>query len=798
MPPPAAFFTGDIVNCNDPEWQDDEALDDYNVADIVSRVVSAAKGQAEDYIGDIYFTMGFDFNYEFAEEWFVNLDKMLHYVNLGTHEHGVNMFYSTPQQYARTKLAYPISWPSKLPTDSDGFPYADGPHSYWTGFLSSRSALKGYIRSSSNIFQALKQIQAAAGPWGADELDPANPILELRRAMAVVQHHDAVAGTSMQHVANDYAKRIARGLSGAEEIWSRAFGAGDGAVVSVGCDLANASICDVFETLSTAPTTLALYNTKSQALAGAPVRIPVAFGPGAQSYSVAAVTAAGQQPVAAQLVPLSAADIALRAYYSHMPNPAATSAGWLVFLANVNATAFSFFTVTASATLEDAPLTHASVVRSVLSHDAPRDADGSPTISNGDVTLTFDNVTQLVTSFSSTSLGIATTQLLQTFFFYNSSTGNEVDGQAGGAYIMRPNSSTPFPIDFSVAPALELVTGPIVNEARVALPWLAVTTRVWKGQATFDSDYTVGAVPIADGMGKEVVTRFYAPTFATAATWRSDSNCRDMVTRVRNFRPSWNASIVEPIAGNYAPVTCAIETTDSAQGLTLFVANDRAQSGGSIVDGSVELLIQRRLLADDQRGVGEPLNETGVTGTGLVVRGLHRVGIAPAAGGVAAALRRAAMLDVSLFPPIQRFCAQQGCTPAPGGGPTVLQQPLPANLHLLTYQHVSSPTDNAGLVLVRLAHLFEVDEHPTLSQNVTADLGAIAVIPLHNCTEMTLPGAQPLSSAERSTFRFVSREGAEVSVTAPPRGGAEASGVAGPGSVTLAPMQVRTFLCDRT
>lgn len=32
------------------------------------------------------------------------------------------MFYSTPQDYARTKLAYPISWPLKSPADSDGFP----------------------------------------------------------------------------------------------------------------------------------------------------------------------------------------------------------------------------------------------------------------------------------------------------------------------------------------------------------------------------------------------------------------------------------------------------------------------------------------------------------------------------------------------------------------------------------------------------------------------------------------------------------------------------------------------------
>lgn len=31
------------------------------------------------------------------------------------------------------------------------------------------------------------------------------------KAMAVAQHHDAVSGTEKQHVANDYARRLAKG-----------------------------------------------------------------------------------------------------------------------------------------------------------------------------------------------------------------------------------------------------------------------------------------------------------------------------------------------------------------------------------------------------------------------------------------------------------------------------------------------------------------------------------------------------------------------------------------------------------
>ena len=305
----------DVINCSDPEVQDDPELDDYNVEDVVRRNVEQARIQQSAYVGDIYYTMGFDFNYEYAEEWFQNLDKLIHYTNLGTGSHGVNMFYSSPQQYARTKLAYPFAWPLKQPSDSDGFPYADGPHSYWTGFLTSRAALKGYVRSSSNVFQAAKQIQAATS--GANELDPANPLLELQRAMAVVQHHDAVAGTSMQHVANDYAKRLARGLAAAEAV----FNTDVLGLASVSCDLANATICGVFEQqlAGKAPTQAVLYNSKAQALAGAPVRVPVALGAGIATY---AVTNSSGGAVVAQLLPPSPADLFLRSTYYSWPSAA--------------------------------------------------------------------------------------------------------------------------------------------------------------------------------------------------------------------------------------------------------------------------------------------------------------------------------------------------------------------------------------------------------------------------------------------------------------------------------------------
>jgi alpha-mannosidase len=59
---------------------------------------------------------------------------------------------------------------------------------------------------------------------------------------------------------------------------------------------------------------------------------------------------------------------------------------------------------------------------------------------------------------------------------------------------------------------------------------------------------------------------------------------------------------------------------------------DRAFGGSSIVDGQVELMLHRRLLLDDSRGVAENLNETVCVQdkcTGLTIQGKYYYRIDP-------------------------------------------------------------------------------------------------------------------------------------------------------------------------
>ena len=62
----------------------------------------------------------------------------------------VHAFYSTPTIYLDALHNASQTW--ELKTD-DFFPYADCPHCYWTGYFTSRPALKRYVRLNNNLLQ---------------------------------------------------------------------------------------------------------------------------------------------------------------------------------------------------------------------------------------------------------------------------------------------------------------------------------------------------------------------------------------------------------------------------------------------------------------------------------------------------------------------------------------------------------------------------------------------------------------------------------------------------------------------
>ena len=141
-----------------------------------------------------------------------------------------------------------------------------------------------------------------------------------------------------------------------------------------------------------------------------------------------------------------------------------------------------------------------------------------------------------------------------------------------------------------------VVEGEVCAEVhQVFSPWVSQVLRVYKHDLALEMDWLVGPIPIDDHKGREVVTRVVFPDMTTNNTFFTDSNGREMLRRVNDYRETWVVDNQEPVAGNYYPVNSRIIIQD-ANDPTVKAAllNDRSQVSRAI-PGLIHVLVSRRL-----------------------------------------------------------------------------------------------------------------------------------------------------------------------------------------------------------
>ncbi|XP_033115581.1 lysosomal alpha-mannosidase-like [Anneissia japonica] len=735
--------------CHDQPIQDDKNLFDYNVDQRVKDFVAAVQDQASHYkTNHIMMTMGSDFQYENANAWFKNLDKLIKYVNAKTNSTNIHLLYSNPSCYVKSLNDAGVTWETK---SDDFFPYGDAPHNYWSGYFTSRPSIKGYVRESNNILQICKQLEILGKSKASSDI--------LKRAMAVAQHHDAVSGTEKQHVANDYAKRLAIGRASCQELIGTTITSvvTDKATVNQAqyCEYMNISICGITE--SEKQFIVTIYN---------PIARPVnSYASIAVDGSAYAVTDNNMTSIKSQLFDVTAETKRVRGSRKG-------SSKVLVFPYTVPALGLSTYHVSAQNHLT------AMQTKGVSKYTmAQMPNSGDIIISNKILSVTFDGVSGILKSMANVAQNMSL-KVNQSFYWYNASTGNDVSGQVSGAYIFRPNKTTPIPLFNGKSVSLTVIKGEIVQEVHQQFqPWLSQVVRLREGQDYAEFEWTVGPIPINDGFGKEIISRFDSE-IESSNVFYTDANGRQMIKRKLNHRDTWTYNNTEPVAGNYYPVNSRIYIKDTRSQLT--VLTDRSQGGSSLTNGSLELMVHRRLLYDDYRGVGEPLNETGQFGDGLMVRGKHCVQLSKPS--VAGKMHRSLGERLYMAPIVMFIPAGADGLKEPRLKDSMLEHPLPENVHLLTLEKWSDDT-----VLLRLEHQYEKTDDADLSKNVTVSLkGLFVTFDIQSVQEVTLSANQVLSEAKR--LQWNTANGFVPTDSKPP----PVSPVTL--DVTLTPMQIRTFL----
>ncbi|KAL5717335.1 alpha-mannosidase [Ranunculus cassubicifolius] len=768
--PPTSTFYFEVNDGSPIIVQDNTNLFDYNVQERVNDFVAAALSQANiTRTNHIMWTMGTDFKYQYARTWFREMDKFIHYVNM---DGRVNALYSTPSIYTDAKYATKTSWPLK--TD-DFFPYADRINAYWTGYFTSRPAIKRYVRMMSSYYLAARQLEFLRGRTSAGPNTD-----KLADALAIAQHHDAVTGTEKQHVANDYAKRLSIGYVEAEEVVASSLASlvesannqsyGKTVTKFKQCPLLNVSYCPSSEA-DLAPgksLVIVVYNSLGWERKDI-VRIPV------MSEFVTVRDSSGKE-IESQLIPLANTSIRIRNYYVKAYSgelPSDTPKYWLAFLASVPPLGFSSYTVSG---------TKAEVSSSAIStsYTSQEGVNGTIQVGQGNLKLIYSveegKLTQYINNRTSVNAPIQ-----QSYSFYSGYDGSD---QASGAYIFRPSGT--YPLNSSKQGFVNVFRGPVLDEIHQQItPWIYQITRVYKAKEHAEVEFIVGPIPTDDGIGKEIVTQITTPMM-TNKTFYTDSSGRDFIKRVRDFRTDWDLQVNQPIAGNYYPINLGIYMADRKTELSVLV--DRAVGGSSIADGEIELMLHRRLLFDDGRGVAEALDETVCIDDvcqGLTIQGNYYLRIDPVGEG--AKWRRSFGQEI-YSPFLLAFTDGNNWTSSHlstfSGMATSYS--LPDNVALLTLQELEDKT-----TLVRLAHLYEMGEDKDLSANAIVDLTKLfSHKKIKKISEMSLSANQERAEMEKKRLVW--------KVEGAPKEEAKATRGAPVDPIKLlveiGPMEIRTFV----
>ncbi|CAJ0584084.1 unnamed protein product, partial [Mesorhabditis spiculigera] len=671
--PPSGFCFDS--GCNDEEIQDDPNQPGYNVVRRAQQFLSYVTEQASHYkTKNVILTMGMDFNYQMAEKWYRNLDKLIKYFNANP-SMGLNLLYSTPACYTKAvQKAQPV-----LTTKSDDFfPYASAQNSYWTGYFTSRPAFKGMIRQASSLLNLGKQLSAHFLLGDDAALETA------KRASGLVQHHDAVTGTAKQVVTYDYQQRLHKGMIQLETLATHAIQSATQQTTAPKhqlCLEANETTCAaIFNKASYVAT---VFNPLGQA-SNTVVEIP-SYATQAAVYDYAGQPITGAQLVLAASSQANAADGA--PYTLYVP---------------LQVDPLGFRSIYVDTMAKKGALT-------VQKPETPL-RDATSTLENSLIRLEFNVDGSLEAVVDKTT---GNRQLLKQQFYFYESAG--LGSQPSGAYIFRPSKQMPEIISESIQ--LELIRGPTVFEARQKVTdWVSQTIRLHENQTFIEFDWVVGPIPYEKLIptGKEVISR-YSTNIASAGIFYTDSNGRQVLKRTRNSYPTFPFNNTEPVAGNYYPVTNRLFLKDASTQLT--VLPDRAQAASSLADGSLELMLHRRCFFDDHFGVDEALNEPGKDGRGLVVRGKHTVLLQDVK--TAASTHRPLAVGVfhkpvPMFADVQDYPTYRKNYLTRFAG---LIKELPASINVLSLEQRSQNT-----VLLRLEHIFQANEDATLSSPVTIDL----------------------------------------------------------------------------
>ncbi|KAL4481724.1 hypothetical protein ABPG74_007813 [Tetrahymena malaccensis] len=624
-PPP--HFDFDVLT-NDVPIMDNPELENYNVDKRSVEYINYFRKMSAHYRSNhLLHTQGSDFHFSNALQQYKNLDRLMDYINARSDQFQAKILYSTPSIYLEQIRKQNISYPLK---EDDFLPYADKEHAYWTGYFTSRVAVKGNVRDTGrylqhvrNIFSVNKMNQSSKSLMKNYKLMLSN-LDSFEQNMGILQHHDAVAGTERQHVAYDYQYRLQNSTDRINEVLHPMMEEFTERDINENVKYSQckwnstADKCsETYKTLNSGKTVLInVYNPSVARSIIVKVKVP---------NVIFTLINSQNQPIYGEVFCVNETD--------------STDCD-LYFQDSFEGYSYNYYKLVPGSGSNQINMIQGKNVGLLKETEVVNVSDNIMLTINR-----FQTKFQLQTCQQNKQN--CTSNNFEVLYNYYPSYQTLI-GQSSGAYIFRPDLK----IDDSSIPYSQLQNQVKQNKITKQICFkkffqqqsvfngkLATIVLIQGNHTTsqlkvfahenykniVEIETFVDGIPVLkDLRGKEVVL-LIKTEISNNQTFYTDSNGLELQKRILNYRPTWELKVHEKVSGNYYPVNGMILIKDINTGKRVSIVNDRSQGASSLHEGEIEVMIHRRLLNDDNRGVTEPLNELepGKLNSGLTQKVRH-------------------------------------------------------------------------------------------------------------------------------------------------------------------------------
>lgn len=682
--------------------------------------------------------IGDDFRYDHDTEWdqqYVNYQKLFDYINANPERyHGAEVRFGTPSDFFK---ALRERGANRFPSlRGDFFVYSDvftdGRPAYWSGYYTTRPywkvldrELEAKLRTAEILYTFAVNDARRRGARVVKLLERNyEKLVKARQHLALFQHHDAITGTSKAAVMSDYALKLLEGVQNCAAVQGLAVqcllskeaddgaGAGQGTGTGAGAGAARAEDGAGGDRAAAAqlasqrvispdsdrqtydqpaykvavhvtpgkPRNVVVFNSHARRRAE-PVRVLV-------SDPDVSVTDASGAAVPHQVNPVwNTSDAAAAA--EERPLAMSRVCYELLFVAKLEPLSLATFTVRASPA--DAESLAVVYCKNCAAHSDRFVARpmrlGDVQLENEHVRAQFDAKTGLLRTVTDKATGVAH-HVAVDFAAYQSAQ------LKSGAYLFMPDpnlrDTEKRVLDDYPGPATVVVTtGPLSSEITVVYSIVTHTVRLYHGRGVE-----------ARGLCVENVVDFQQPPknretelFMRLSSGISNGDPAEMYTDSNGMQMQRRVTVKRVgIEGNYFPVTTAAYIQDARHRLTVLV--NHAQGAAAWEQGRVELMLDRRTLYDDSRGMGEGVvdNKRTLTKYWILLEardggqeGQHR---SPPTSNPSLVANQ---LSESMLYPATVFVVEQDAEHLLRPAAALLSAPVPCDVHLMNVRTNTDP-----------------------------------------------------------------------------------------------------------